>query len=152
MRPTDAQVALIGHLIDEALRDESAIRQRWPLPTVAPFVCARAKEGQLLLVRDWTADVVLSRDGAMIVIDTEFGQPPRAATESERRITLFRSIAKYPELLSFLPGRPSEAVDCPGCSATGVLVERFVNPKLRDVVCRCGGSGWITADEAAAGS
>jgi hypothetical protein len=147
MRLTDAQVALIGYLIDEALRDESAIQQRWQLPTVAPFVRARAKEGQLLLVRDWTADVVLSRDGTMIVIDTEEGQPARAATESERRTTLFRSIAKYPELLSFLPGRPLDAVECPGCSGTGVLVARFVNPKLRHVVCRCGGSGWIIADE-----
>jgi len=144
---TRAQLELIGHLIDEALQDERTIERRWQHPKVAPFARDRAKAGHLLLVRDWTADIVLSRDGEMIVIDTEDGQPPRPATDSERRVTLFRSITRYPELLSLLPPRPSEAIDCPACSGTGVLTVRFVNPKLRDVVCRCGGGGWITAGE-----
>jgi hypothetical protein len=147
MSLTDAQLALVGCLLDEALHDEQATRHRWDLPAVTPFVRARAEEGHLLLVRDWTADVVLSRAGEILVIDTEEGQPPRPATDSERRLALFRSIAKYPELLSLLPDRPPDAVQCPGCSGTGVFVARFVNPKLRHVVCRCGGSGWITPAE-----
>jgi hypothetical protein len=147
MNLTSAQLALVGYLIDEVLRDEPAIQRRWNLPAAAPFVRARAKDGHLLLVRDWPADVILSRDGEVMVIDTEEGQPPRPATESERRVTLFRSISKYPELLSFLPQRPSDAVECPGCSGTGVPAARFVNPMLRDIVCQCGGSGWVMTHE-----
>jgi hypothetical protein len=147
MTLTPSQLELVGYLIDEAIRDEPAIPRRWRLPTVAPFVRARAEEGYLLLVRDWTEDVVLSRGGEMLVIDTEEGLPPRPATDWEQRIALFRSIAKYPELLSFLPPRPHDAMECPGCSGTGVLAMRFVDPKLRHVVCRCGGAGWIPADE-----
>ncbi len=151
MRPTDAQIALVGHLIDEAMSDEAAIQRRWDLPKIAPIVRARAEAGQLLLVRDWTEDVVLSPNGDVIVIDTEDGQPPRLATDRERRITLFRSIERYPELLSFLPQRPSEAIQCPGCLGAGILVARFAKPELRHLVCRCGGSGWITPEESEQG-
>ena len=147
MRPTDAQIALLGHLIDEAMSDEAAVLRRWSLPTIAPFVRARAEAGQLLLVRDWTEDVVLSSNGDVIVIDTEGAQPARLATDRERRISLFRSIEMYPELLSFLPERPSEAIQCSGCAGTGIPVARFANPALRQIVCRCGGSGWITPEE-----
>ena len=143
MKLSKAQLALIGHLVEEAIRDVPAIQRRWQLPGALPFVRSRAEAGHLLLVREWTADIVLSRDGEMIVIDTEDGQPPRPATEPERRVALFRSIEKYPELLSFLPQRPPEAIECPGCSGTGVLTLRFVKPEPRHIVCRCGGSGWI---------
>jgi hypothetical protein len=151
MSLTDAQIALVGHLIGEAMSDEAAAQRRWDLPTIAAFVRARAEAGQLLLVRDWTADVVLSPNGDVIVIDTEDGQPPRLATDRERCISLFRSIAKYPELLSLLPQRPAEAINCPGCSGTGILVARFAKPELRHIVCRCGGSGWITPEESEQG-
>lgn len=147
MRLTEAQSTLVGHLIDEARSDEVAIQRRWDLPTIAPFVRARAEAGQLLLVRDWTEDVVLSPNGDVIVIDTEDGQPPRLAKDQERCISLFRSIERYPELLSFLPQRPSVAIQCPACSGTGIPVARFAKPELRHLVCRCGGSGWITPEE-----
>jgi hypothetical protein len=147
MTPTDAQIILLGHLLDEAMGDAAAIQRRWDSPTIAPFVRARAKEGQLLLVRDWTEDVVLSRNGDVVVIDTEDGHLPRLATDQEQRLSLFRSIEKYPELLSFLPQRPPEAIQCSSCSGTGILAVRFSDPALRHVVCRCGGSGWITPEE-----
>ena len=144
MKCTPDQIALIGYLIDEAMRDEDSLERRWrsQFQKAAPFARLRANEGSLLLVRDWTEDIVLSRDGEVIIIDTEDGQPPRVATEAERRIALFRSIASYPELLSFLPTRPAEATTCAGCAGTGVSPARFVNPGLRAVVCSCGGAGW----------
>lgn len=151
MKPTDAQIALVRHLIGEAMSDVGAVQRRWDLPRIAPFVRARAETGQLLLVRDWTEDVVLSPNGDVIVIDTEDGQAPRRATDRERRISLFRSIARYPELLSFLPQRPSEAINCPGCSGTGIPAVRLAKPELRHIVCHCGGSGWITPEESEQG-
>jgi hypothetical protein len=147
MRLTDAQITLLEHLLDEAMADAAVIQRRWDSATIAPFVRARAEEGQLLLVRDWTEDVVLSRNGDVVVIDTEDGQPPRLATDRERRVSLFRSIEKYAELLSFLPQRPPEAIQCSSCSGVGIPAVRFSNPALRHVVCRCGGSGWIMPDE-----
>ena len=41
-----------------------------------------------------------------------------------------------------------DARECAGCSGTGVLALRFTNPELRGVVCRCGGSGWLTPEDA----
>ena len=84
-----------------------------------------------------------------MVIDTEDGNPPELATDADRRVTLFRSIERYPELLSFLPARPPDAHECAGCSGTGVIPLRFTNPALRGIVCRCGGSGWLTPDDEA---
>jgi hypothetical protein len=149
MKPTGAQLTLLGHLIDEALNEQAAVERRWGSPKIGPFARARAEAGQLLLLRDWTEDAVLSRNGDVIMIETEDGdgRPPRLATDRERRISLFRAMEKYPELLSFLPQRPPEAIECPSCEGTGVHLARFTNPQLRHILCRCGGAGWILPEE-----
>src|SRR5262245_39393025 len=113
MTLTTPQLDLIGFLLQEALSNGEALEDRWQ--KAAPFARQRAEEGFLLLVHEWLADFVLARDGLMHVIDTEFGEPTRPATEDERRVNLFRSIRRYPELLSFLPSRPPTAATCPSC-------------------------------------
>jgi hypothetical protein len=141
---------LIALLIEEAMTDKEALDLRWRLPGAIPFAQAYAKEGRLLLTREWTTDTVLSRAGDVIIIDTEDGLPPRAATERERPVELFRSIARYPELLSFLPARPQDAITCPTCSGTGVVAAKFAKPEHRPLVCECGGAGWKVAEGAEA--
>lgn len=76
---------------------------------------------QLLLARDWTADMVLDVTGEVLVIDTETASDPRSATNNERKVALFGAIRHYPELLSLLPLRPQSAKTCTSCDGTGVL-------------------------------
>jgi hypothetical protein len=144
MTVTTAQRDLLDYLIRELLSDGPATEQRWRRG--AADARQRAAEGTLLLVRDWTADIVLSPAGEVLVIDTEFGEPTRPATAAEQRISLFRGIRHYPELVSFLPARPPEAVSCESCQGTGVLAAAITNPSLREVVCACGGAGWSVND------
>jgi len=144
MMTTPPQTELLRLLINEARSGGEPVEERWR--NVAPFAAQRGAEGTLLLVRDWTHDVVLLPGGDVLVLDTEDGQAPRTATEEEARTALFRAIRHYPELLSLLPSRPSEAVTCDQCDGTGVLIASLQNPALRGLVCRCGGAGWVVAE------
>jgi len=139
---TSAQRDLIGFLIDEALRDPVELERRWL--NAAAFVRDRAKSGQLVLLREWTQTTVITRNGDVLVVDTEEGAPDRPATQAERYLALFHSIRQFPELLSLLPPRPAGASDCPDCLGTGLHREVLSNPVLRSVSCRCGGAGWIS--------
>ena len=70
------------------------------------------------------------------MIDNDGDLPVRVATEEERRVALFRSIARYPELVPLLPSRPPEAITCSSCGGAGVHLERFANPLLRHLIVR----------------
>jgi hypothetical protein len=100
----------------------------------------------LLLVRDWTVDVVLDSVGVVWVIDTEDGQAARTATASERRAALFQSLRRYPEMLSMMPDSPPDAETCTMCQGTGVPEISLTKPSLRNLVCECAGAGWIARD------
>jgi hypothetical protein len=143
---TAAQLELIACLVREAIDDPLSLDGRWK--GAAPHARAYAERGQLLLRRDWTADLVLSAAGEVVVIDTENGEPPSPATAWWSRVALFAAIGRYPELLSLLPARPVEAATCVGCHGTGVPPVRFTNVNLRGVICVCGGAGWTLPDDA----
>jgi hypothetical protein len=145
VKPTNAQRQLIGWLIDESAGEPKRLKERWGRG--AANARRRAAEGQLLLSQDLTQDCVLTRDGVVVVIDTEDGSPPRPATDEEARTALFRSIAHYPELLSLLPPRPPDAVVCTACGGTGVWPVRFQKAEYRGIVCPCGGAGWTVSTE-----
>ena len=106
---TQAQRRLVSHLIHLIANDHLESDRRWGANADLATRYASENE-QLLLARDWTADLVLSANGDVLVIDTESGEPARPANESEQRGALYRSIAELPELLSLLPARPSDAM------------------------------------------
>ena len=108
-----------------------------------------AERGRLLLARDWTADLVLEPNGEVTVVDTEYGKGDSQASNREARGAFFRSIEVMPELLSFLPHRPAEAIQCEICAGTGVLEMALTNRTLRNVICQCSGAGWILPSEVA---
>ena len=63
---------------------------------------------QLLLARDWIADMVLEVTG-----DGDRYRKRESAAATPRRMSakaLFRAIRHFPELLSLLPARPESAV------------------------------------------
>jgi len=136
-----AQTKLIELLIGRVSADADEAARRWA--ENASLAQAYGLQKRLLLARDWTADLVLDVNGKVYVVDTEYGNAPRVATETERKIALFRSIRQYPELLSLLPTRRPESTTCGQCEGTGVLAASLTNPALRNVVCECGGAGWI---------
>lgn len=143
---SEGQRKLIGHLV-RIMRDESEERQqRWGQNS--ELVGKYAAEGRLLIARDWTADMVLTVTGEVVVVDTEDGKPDTQADDRERRRSLFRAIHVFPELLSLLPKRPDQAVECPHCNGTGVPEGSLVNRKLRNVECYCSGAGWLLPGDA----
>jgi hypothetical protein len=138
---TEAQLRLVAHLT-RIIRDEPEERERrWRINS--DLAARYATEGHLLLAREWTADLLLNPSGTVIVRDTETGKPDSPANETESRLALFTAIEVYPELLSFLPGRPANAQTCELCEGTGILEMALINPKLRNVRCQCFGAGWI---------
>jgi len=138
---TESQRKLIALLIEVTNQDADDRERRWQ--KAGPFVKKYSEQGQLPLVRDWTEDTIMTQDGSVLVIDTEDGRPARSATEAERRVALFRSLRRYPELLSLMPERPRQAATCPGCHGTGVPEPALAVPGLRDLICVCGGAGWV---------
>jgi hypothetical protein len=70
--------------------------------------------------------------------------------ESEPRIRngmLFQAAMRFPELLPLVPDRSAESRDCPHCSGTGHVVG--FPPEIDNLVCYCGGLGWIPSDDIA---
>jgi len=53
-----------------------------------------------------------------------------------------QGVKKYPELAALIPARPEEARDCDSCRGTGRI------EALPQIICRCGGVGWIVPGEA----
>jgi hypothetical protein len=143
---TEAQRRLVGHLIRIMREDVQEREDRWGISS--DLVARYAANDRLLIARDWTADYVLETVGGVTVVDTEDGKPDVSATDRETRRALFRSIHVYPELLTLLPSRPAEAVDCPNCEGTGVLEMSLENRTFRNVECYCSGAGWLLAGEA----
>ena len=138
---TEPQLRLVANLT-RIIRDEPEERERrWRVNS--DLAGRYAAEGHLLLAREWTADLVLNSSGDVIVKDTDTGGPDSSANENETKLALFTAIEMYPELLSLLPQRPTNAATCESCEGTGVLEMALANPKLRNVRCQCFGAGWI---------
>jgi hypothetical protein len=64
-----------------------------------------------------------------------------------RNVAFFQGGAKYPPLRPFLPARPLDAKRCTGCDGTGRLTG-LPEPFPGQIVCQCGGAGWIPANAA----
>ena len=140
---TDAQIRLVSHLT-RIIRDEPQERERrWRMN--ADLAGRYAKEGLLLLAREWTADLVFNSSCTVLVKDTETGNPDSVANDTDTRLALFTAVEIYPELLSFLPVRPADATTCESCEGTGVLEMALINPSRRNIRCQCFGAGWLPA-------
>lgn len=101
-----------------------------------------SEQGRLLMLRDWTLDVVLDVNGRMWSIETEDGDLQRPSTPWEEHRAWFRGVRRSPELVPVLPPRPDDAVPCPVCRGIGIHPVALAKPELRRVVCACGGAGW----------
>lgn len=74
--------------------------------------------------------------------DFDDAEQPRVESDLRiRNIALFRGSKKYPELANLIV-KPDDARVCPSCGGSGI--EPYAAQRnLDNVVCYCGGLGWI---------
>jgi hypothetical protein len=64
--------------------------------------------------------------------------------ESDKRISntvFFHGSQTYPELIPLVPIKPVDGRECPYCFGTGIAPNQ--PPRVNNLVCYCGGLGWI---------
>jgi hypothetical protein len=105
-----------------------------------------ARLNALPIYIDWTAVLAITPDGSLFEWSTEHPNPNLIEPEPRwARLALAQGLKRYPELLPLRPSRPVDGVDCQACGGSGVLQ---LPPGISDnVVCRCGGLGWLLPGE-----
>lgn len=101
------------------------------------------KHSFLPLYLGWSAALGIRPDGSLVRWDHE-DDPELVKLLTDpalQRTALCQGAKKYPELGVLVPQRPPSARDCRACSGAG---EFPGNPQL---VCECGGLGWIIPGE-----
>ncbi len=101
------------------------------------------KHGFLPLYLGWVAVLGLRPDGSFVRWDHK-GDPEVVKPLSDgywERMALCQAAKTYPEFTSLLPRRPSEARDCVFCKGSGQI------ERLPQIICSCGGLGWILPGE-----
>jgi hypothetical protein len=75
------------------------------------------------------------------VISFAWDTPAEVRVEKDpriRNIVFFQGSQKYPSLRFLILPRLADAVDCPQCGGT-----RKMDIPIKDLVCYCGGLGWV---------
>lgn len=130
---------------DLALLIQAAIEDFVAETTADPLrvrIAAKALNA-LPLLYDMGGCYLLRANGDLISF--AWNSPDEWRTESDPRIVniaLFQGSKKYPALASLIPSRPPDSAVCPQCGGTG----RDQHTQLANVVCYCGGLGWIPSD------
>ena len=91
----------------------------------------------------WTAVLGIRPDGTLVEWLHE--DSPETVRPIQHpfwcRLALCQGARKYPALKPLIPARPVDAVQCDGCSGTGII------GALPTMICKCGGLGWLIAGE-----
>ena len=101
------------------------------------------KHGFLPLYLGWVAAIGLRSDGSFVRWDHEDDREVVKPLSDRylERMALCQGAKKYPELASLIPRRPAQAQDCESCKGTGQIAG------LPQIICGCGGLGWILPGE-----
>lgn len=116
-----------------------------------------AEKKVLPLLVDWGGLLTINPNGDIIsfpfstgadgdVVSTlgDTGQPMVETDPRIRNIALFQGSKKYPELKELIV-RSADARACPSCGGTGIE-PNAASHSLSNVVCYCGGLGWIPSE------
>jgi hypothetical protein len=101
------------------------------------------REHQALpLYLGWTETLGIRADGLLIRWSTENEWPGvrEFGDSTWVNIALVQGAIRFPQLQSLIPKRPATATTCETCQGTGKL---GLPPEYADVICKCGGIGWI---------
>ena len=101
---------------------------------------------------DWVGGFGLTPEHAVVYIEHHSETAPEPVEELHlRQVTLFNASRRYPELAGLAPVRSPDDPTCPHCGGSGVLRRLDGRPAPDNVVCFCGGMGWLPAGYDAAG-
>ena len=105
----------------------------------------------LPLYLGWTETLGIRADGTLVRWATEGDwSDAREADDTWVNLAIVQGALRYPELRSLIPERPDAAISCDQGQGTGKL---GLSPEFSNVICRCGGIGWIpTGSEKPGGS
>jgi hypothetical protein len=85
----------------------------------------------------------VNAEGEVVAYPLHNEATPRVEADPRvRNIALFQGSKKYPELIALVPAQPDDAHVCPDCGGTGIE-PNAAKLKLDNVVCYCGGLGWL---------
>ena len=106
---------------------------------------AVAAGGEALpLVCDFGGCLAIRPDGEIVSFTWDKMGDPRVETDARiRNLALFQGGKKYPELRTLIPARPPQARECPDCEGTGITTIAGEVELENNVVCYCGGLGWL---------
>ena len=116
------------------------------------------KHDFLPLYLGWIAVLGIRPDGTVVRWnheDEHGGDADNAVPEPEnnpywQRMALARGAKRYPAVAGLVPSRPDEAITCGVCEGTGELPG--VEDLEMDLICECGGLGWLLEGEPRANS
>lgn len=96
----------------------------------------------LPLCIDWEKCWALRPNGRVVVFAHDSEKPELREEDDPRliNVALFQGSITYPEIKPLVPSRPADAKDCPYCLAKGIEPD---NLELQNIVCYCGGLGWV---------
>jgi hypothetical protein len=111
----------------------------------------------LPLLTDWGGVLAISPGGEVISFpfgadagsnaapsSGDTGRPTIETDPRIRNLALFQGSKKYPELKELIV-KPADARVCPSCGGTGVE-PNAASHNLSNVVCYCGGLGWVPSE------
>jgi hypothetical protein len=130
------------------MRTDEEQRRRWPdHPAMRQWAGDQAEQGLLLVQTGlWFYEVVLDPQGRVLVVvdDGPAGGNKRDANALEAHLVWHRWVPRnYPSLAPWIPAQPPDAVACAVCGGSGTPPFADAHPQ---VMCACGGAGWIPAD------
>jgi hypothetical protein len=98
----------------------------------------------LPLYNDWTNCLSINAEGEIINFCHDEEKEPKVETdEFWCNMALFQGSKKYPKLATLI-SKPANAVLCIDCNGSGIF-PLSLNPKYKNIICSCGGLGWILA-------
>ena len=123
---------------------EEFINGSFPDPNGLREIAARLEILPLML--DWGGCYALRSNGQVITFLWDEANDVRV--ENDLRIcniALFQGSKKYSELKALIPPKPNSALKCHVCGGTGV-VPISIESGIDNLVCYCGGLGWVPSE------
>lgn len=132
---TENLYRIVNSLIQEFLLESS------PDPLDLRLLAIR--ENVLPILVDMGGIVAINAEGDVVSFTFDDLCQPKIENDPRiRNITFFQGSRKYPELKGFLPLKSPDDQVCPHCQGTG-LAPSTISQRADNLVCYCGGLGWI---------
>jgi hypothetical protein len=95
---------------------------------------------------DWVGGFGLTPEREVVYIDHRSGGVVEPVEERHLcHVTLFTASRKFPELAHLAPERLPGDPTCPSCGGSGQFRGLDGRPPAENIVCFCGGLGWLPA-------